>query len=82
VAEHPVCPERRFRYDYAWPEHHLALEVEGGVFSRQAHGSISGILRDIEKYNLGAVNGYRILRVLPRDLPTSATMDLIRRALG
>ena len=32
VAEHRVLATRRFRFDFAWPEHMVALEVEGGFF--------------------------------------------------
>ena len=76
-TEHVFHPGRRFRFDIAWPELFLAVEVEGGIFGkgercptcgqskRGAHGSISGILRDIEKYNLAQMDGWTVLRVLP-----------------
>ena len=54
VTEYVFCPYRKYRFDYAWPDYHVALEKEGGVFTRQAHGSVTGILRDIDKYNLAA----------------------------
>lgn len=56
---------RKFRFDYAIEEFKVAIEVEGGVFTKGAHGSITGILRDIEKYNLAAKDGWTILRTLP-----------------
>lgn len=80
VQERLVVPDRKYRFDFAWPEANLAVEVEGGVFTRGAHGSISGILRDIEKYNLAAVNGWRVLRVLPQDLCTLAFAETLRKA--
>ena len=71
---------RKFRFDYAWPEIRLALEVEGGVYTKQAHGSITGILRDMEKYNLAAVNGWRVLRVTPDKLHDLQTIALVAAA--
>ena len=57
---------RKWRFDFAWPGpgHRIAVECEGGIFTRQAHGSISGILRDIEKYNAAQVQGWRVFRVV------------------
>jgi len=75
---HPV---RKFRWDWAWPEVRLALEVEGGVWSGGAHGRGTGIVRDMEKSTLAAEEGWRIIRVTPSNLATEATMDSIHRAL-
>ena len=75
---HPV---RKFRWDWAWPEARLALEVEGGVWSGGAHGRGTGIVRDMEKSSLAAEEGWRIIRVTPSNLATEATMDSIHRAL-
>ena len=80
-SEYKFCPSRRFRADFAWPDHKLLLEVEGGVFSRQAHGSISGLLRDIEKYSIAASLGWRVIRVLPADLLKTKTVELLKQSL-
>jgi len=61
---------RRWRFDYAWPDHKLALEVEGGIWRKGggAHSHPLNIERDIEKYNDAALRGWRILRVAPEKL--------------
>lgn len=58
----------------------LAVEIEGGIFNPQkrcpfchrqfsrGHGSITGIKRDIEKYNLLTLMGYRLLRFFPDEI--------------
>ncbi len=91
VTEHRFHPVRKWRFDYAWPDHLVALEVEGGVFGYKrkngtrsktgAHSSVTGILRDIEKYSEAAALGWRILRVQPKELRTQKTIDLLRRCL-
>lgn len=79
--------ERLYRFDFAWPEQKVALEVEGGIFGygkdkkKGAHGSVTGILRDMAKYNLAATNGWRIIRVIPNKLMTMDTIYLIKKAL-
>lgn len=81
VMEYKFLPDRKYRADFAWPDFRLLLEVEGGVFNSKAHGSVTGILRDMEKYTLAAVHGYRVLRVLPNDLCRNTTVALIKGAL-
>lgn len=82
VTEYRFAPKRKFAFDYAWPSVKVALEKEGGVFTRQAHGSISGVLRDIEKYNLAASLGWRVLRVIPSNLVKPETFALLTATLS
>lgn len=81
VPEFRFHPVRKFRFDFAWTEQRLALEVEGGVWSGGAHGRGTGIVRDMEKATLAAEEGWRIIRVTPSNLATQDTMDTIERAL-
>lgn len=78
---HYAKPERKFRADFAWPALRILLEVQGGVYTRQAHGSISGVLKDNERSNEANIRGWCLLRVLPRDLYSPATADLLWRAI-
>lgn len=80
--EYRFAHPRQFRADFCWPSEGIIVEQEGGVFTRQAHGSITGILRDIEKYNLAATLGYRVLRVIPADLCSDAFLDTLTAALA
>jgi len=73
---------RKFALDYAWPDAKLGVEVEGGVWSRGAHGRGSGILRDMEKQNVAVVLGWRILRFTPSHLVQPETVALIQQALA
>ena len=74
-------PSRKWRLDFAWPTHKLALEVEGGVWSGGKHGRGSGIVKDMEKSNGLACLGWRLLRVTPSELPSTFTALLVRDAL-
>ena len=59
--EHCCVSSRGFRWDFAWPELMLAVEVQGQIWSKGAHSSGVGILRDHEKHNLATVAGWRVL---------------------
>jgi len=60
--EYRFLPDRRFRFDFAYPEKRLAIEYEGGIFSYGRHIQGRGYERDCEKYNLAQLAGWRVLR--------------------
>lgn len=74
--------KRRWRFDYAWPERMVALEVEGGVWTGGRHTRGAGFLKDIEKYNRAAVLGWRLLRVTPDKLVSFGTFEMLREIFG
>lgn len=81
-AEYRFDETRRWRFDYAWPAQRVALEVEGGVWTGGRHTRGSGFLRDVEKYNEAAAQGWCVLRCTPDTLATLETVALVRRALA
>lgn len=60
--EFTFAKPRRWRFDFAWPEQLVAVEIEGGIWSRGRHGRGSGIVGDIEKGNAAVIRGWRLLR--------------------
>jgi len=66
--EYRFEPTRRWRVDYCWPEWKLAIEIEGGVWSRGRHVRGGGFLKDMEKYNTLTIKGYHLLRFTPKEL--------------
>ena len=81
VAEHRFDADRRWRFDYAWPEQKVALEVEGGVWTQGRHIRPVGFIRDLEKYSEAAAQGWRLVRCQPRELMTARVVSWIKRAL-
>jgi very-short-patch-repair endonuclease len=79
--EYRFSKERRFRLDIAFPPYKVGVEVDGGVFSRQAHGSITGILRDMEKHNLLVLEGWRVLRYTPAAVKSGEAIKGLKRLL-
>lgn len=80
--EYRFAPPRRWRFDYAWPEYMIALEVEGGVFVGGRHTRGAGFVKDMEKYNEATARGWRVFRTTPRELLTNATAELMSRCMG
>src|SRR5690242_17560209 len=54
---------REFRFDFAWPDRKLAVEVDGGTWSGGRHNRGAGVRSDCEKSLLAFVDGWRVLRV-------------------
>lgn len=82
VKEYRFHPKRKWRFDYALPDHKIAIEVEGGVWSGGRHTSPKGFLGDIEKYNCAALMGWRLFRVTPDTLTTNNTISLLKQAVN
>lgn len=82
VKEHKFHPTRKWRFDYAIPEHKIALEVEGGVWTGGRHTSPKGFLNDMEKYNTATLMGWRVFRTIPDELHTNATLQMLRTAMA
>ena len=82
VKEFKFHPKRRWRFDYAIPEHRIALEVEGGVWTNGRHTRPQGFLGDIEKYNTATLMGWRVFRTTPDDLLRTATLNLLKQAIS
>jgi hypothetical protein len=82
IIEYTFYPGRRHKSDFAWPTEKVALEVQGGVYTGQAHGSITGILKGIEKDNLYSMAGWLQLKCLPNTLLKQDTVNMIQRCLS
>lgn len=80
-CEYWFAKPRRWRFDYAFPDSKLAIEVEGGAFIGGRHTSGSGFLKDMEKYNAAVLLGWRVLRVTPRMVASGEALTLVERAL-
>ncbi len=81
VREHRFHPERRWRFDFALPAFCIAIEVEGGVWTRGRHVRGRGFAADAEKYNEAAILGWRVLRVTPEMVEDGRALRWIEHAI-
>lgn len=72
---------RRFRFDFAWPAHAVAAEVDGATWTGGRHVRGSGVERDSEKYSLAAVQGWKVIRVTGRMVKNGEALAFIEAAL-
>jgi very-short-patch-repair endonuclease len=81
TPEFKFHPVRKWRADFAIPEHRILIEVEGGVWNYGRHNRAAGFIKDMDKYNSATSMGWSILRVQPKDLMSQATLDLIKETI-
>jgi very-short-patch-repair endonuclease len=94
----PVERELRFakaamgigwRFDFAWREYMLAVEIDGVVVQRIGgklvvggrHATITGIREDNRKINAAILLGWHVLRFLQSDVKPKLAIDTTTRVL-
>lgn len=74
-------PTRRWRFDFAWPGHLVACEVEGGTWSGGRHTRGKGYESDCEKYNEAALLGWLVVRFPRSMILDGRALATVQRAL-
>lgn len=83
--EYLFFPARKWRFDFAFPEKKIAVEVEGGsasLMSPGRHQRQEGFENDMDKYNRAALLGWKVLRYTTRLVKNGFAIDQIIEALG
>ena len=73
--------KRRWRFDVASPVHKVAIEIEGGLWTRGRHARGKGAIEDMCKYNRAVVLGWRLLRYTPDQFKRGDYVLDVRRLL-
>lgn len=80
--QYRYVPGRQYRADFAFPAARLLVEVQGGVYTRQAHGSVSGVLADNERLNLATLHGWSVLRFTPTQVQHGEALSVVEGLLA
>lgn len=78
VREYRFCPPRRWRFDLAFVQQKLGIEVDGGAFSGGRHTRGQGFSNDLEKFNAATIHGWRVLRFTPDMVTSGAAVAVIK----
>jgi len=77
-----LIPGRQWRFDFWWPDHNLAVEIEGATrFGKSRHSMGEGFENDARKYNSAALAGIRVLRFTTKMVSTCEAIDTVRIVL-
>jgi very-short-patch-repair endonuclease len=77
AREYRFHPHRRWRFDFAWPVYKVAVEVDGGIYSRGRHVRGTGFERDAEKGNEAVLRGWRVLHFTARQIKSGTAIKTI-----
>ena len=53
---------RRWRFDFAWPDRKVAVEIQGGTWNRGRHVRGKGYAKDCEKHNAAVALEWKVLQ--------------------
>jgi len=81
TPEHEFHDSRKWRLDFAWVEHKVAVEEHGGVWTRGRHTRGQGFINDREKMNEAQLLGWVVLEVTTQQFLTEVTIEWVERAI-
>lgn len=61
--EYQFHETRKWRFDFAWPDHRVAVEIEGITRGKGRHQSYDGFVGDCEKYEAAQRAGWIVYRI-------------------
>lgn len=61
-------PERRWKFDFAWKRHLVAVEIDGGIFVGGRHSRGVSFTKDCEKMNAATMLNWKVLRYTTKDI--------------
>jgi very-short-patch-repair endonuclease len=82
VRQFRFHPVRRWRSDFAFPEHCILVEVDGGEWVKSAHNTGYGRRRDNEKDRAAQALGYTVLRFTGSEVRDGTAARVIEEAVS
>jgi hypothetical protein len=81
ALEYQFVAFRDWRFDLAWPDLLIAVEVNGGSFIQGRHTRGAGHEADNEKLAHAAIRGWRVIQCTPGQVERGQALHWIERIL-
>ena len=81
VTEYRFHESRKWRFDFAWPDQMLAVEIEGLTHDGGRHQRIAGFIADLEKYEQAMIDGWTVYRVSASMVKSGRALEVCERML-
>ena len=81
IAEYRFHPIRKWRFDWAFPDAKVALEIHGGTWIQGKHSRGVGQRVDFCKWSHAAALGWRIIHVVPEQLESTQSLEWLKECL-
>lgn len=84
VAELMFAKPRKWRFDYAFLDWKIALEIDGGLFLKGGgrHNRGASMLKDYEKLNTAACMGWKVIHLTPQQVRRGELTRWLKLATG
>lgn len=82
ILEHRFDAIRKWRFDLAYPDRMLAIEVDGAVYAGGRHTRGKGFEGDCAKFNEAALQNWRVLRYSSGMVKRGEAVLDLKRALA
>lgn len=74
--------KRKWRFDFAFPDRKIGIEIEGGTWTSGRHNRGAGYEKDLCKYNAAARSGWIILRYTTRMVTSGEAINEVVEVLS
>lgn len=81
LEEYQFHPDRKWRFDFAFPFEKVALEVDGGIWIGGGHNRGAQLKKTWEKENEANAIGWHIFKCEPKDLCSKSVVEFLKRAM-
>lgn len=82
IRELRFAPPRMWRFDFAWPELMVAVEIEGGIFVQGGHSRGIDFTDDCEKYGIATLLGWRVYRFTVKQFESGWVFQFVRAVVS
>lgn len=73
---------KNWRFDFAWPDRKIAVEVEGGTWVKGRHVQPKGYADDCDKYNHATMLGWSVYRFTSDMVSSGRAIGTLRVIFG
>lgn len=80
--EYKFHPDRKWRFDFAWPDLMIATECNGGTWNYGRHNRGSSIGSDYEKVNTAQALGWRVYQFTVDQIESQYAITFLMEWLG
>lgn len=79
--EYPVCEGRAWRFDFAWPDMMLAVEINGAVYARGRHARGKGLENDYRKLGEALALGWSVYQCSSGMVASGEAIETVGRIM-
>lgn len=80
IREYQFISNRKWRFDFAWPPWMIAVEIQGGTFSRGRHNRGPAMHNEYEKFNAAQTAGWRLYLFDIKHLESCEFIEVLKAA--